>query len=54
MISNLNTNFLIESVVIIICEKQRVLSATVEYKLDNNDMMREGIGYKSVENYFIF
>ncbi|MEG1028244.1 MAG: PIG-L family deacetylase, partial [Oscillospiraceae bacterium] len=51
-ISNLNKNLLIENVSDNNSEKQRVLSATAEYKLDKGDMIREGIGYKSVSRLF--
>ncbi|MBU3137152.1 cell wall-binding repeat-containing protein [Clostridium gasigenes] len=51
-VSRLNTDFLIESVCDTNLEKQRVLSAAFEYSLDNKDMVREGIGYKSVERLF--
>ncbi|MDD7794540.1 cell wall-binding repeat-containing protein [Clostridium sp. 'White wine YQ'] len=33
-------------------EKDRVLKASKEYKLDRKDMIREGIGYKSVPGLF--
>ena len=34
-------------------EKKKVLNACSEYKLDSKDMIREGIGYKSVSKLFI-
>lgn len=33
-------------------EKQKIIKACNEYKLDNKDMIREGIGYKSVKSLF--
>ena len=33
-------------------EKESVLNAVEEYKLDNQDMIREGIGFKSVPGLF--
>lgn len=33
-------------------ERQKVINACNEYKLDNKDMIREGIGYKSVQSLF--
>ena len=45
-------NLLIESVADNNIEKESVLNALEEYKLDNKDMIREGIGYKSVPGLF--
>lgn len=47
-----NSKALIESVADNIGEKNKVLMACYEYKLDNKDMIREGIGYKSVPSLF--
>jgi len=44
--------FLVESVADNIDERNKVLGAIDEYKLDNGDMVREGIGYKSVKRLF--
>lgn len=33
-------------------EKNKIINACSEYKLDNKDMVREGIGYKSVSSLF--
>lgn len=33
-------------------EREKVINACNEYKLDNKDMIREGIGYKSVQSLF--
>lgn len=43
---------LIESIADNTEEKNKVLKACYEYKLDNKDMIREGIGYKSVSSLF--
>lgn len=43
---------LIESIADNVEEKNKVLSACYEYKIDNQDMIREGIGYKSVSSLF--
>lgn len=51
-ISALNKNLLIENIADNPQEKSRVLSAIEEYKLDKGDMIREGIGYKSVSRLF--
>ena len=51
-VSKLSRNLLIESISDTVEEKERVLSAAYEYKLDNKDMTREGIGYKSVGRLF--
>lgn len=50
--SNIQRKYLIESVADNSLEKQAVLDACNEYKLDNQDMIREGIGYKSVKSLF--
>lgn len=47
-----NSKALIESVADNIAEKNKVLMACYEYRLDNQDMIREGIGYKSVKSLF--
>ena len=47
-----NSTALIESVADNIDEKNKVLMACYEYRLDNQDMIREGIGYKSVKSLF--
>ena len=51
-VSQIKSDLLIESVSDTDLEKQKVLSAAYEYKLDNKDMIREGIGYKSVGGLF--
>lgn len=51
-VSNVNRNLLIESVSDNDAERQRVLNGAAEYKLDNGNMIREGIGYKSVSSLF--
>lgn len=51
-ISNIRRNHLIESIADDSLEKKAVLDACNEYKLDNKDMIREGIGYKSVRSLF--
>ncbi|GAB6168164.1 hypothetical protein JCM1393_06240 [Clostridium carnis] len=50
---NQKSNLLIESVSDNELEKQKVLNACEEYKLDNKDMVREGIGFKSVSSLFL-
>lgn len=45
-------DYLIEAVADNSNEREKVVQATNEYKLDNRDMIREGIGYKSVQNLF--
>lgn len=52
-ISGISRHQLIESVADNNGEKKKVLNACSEYKLDNKDMIREGIGYKSVSKLFI-
>lgn len=52
-ISGISRHKLIESVADNNEEKKKVLNACSEYKLDNKDMIREGIGYKSVSKLFI-
>lgn len=47
-----NQKALIESVSDNKKEKDKLIKAIKEYKLDNKDMVREGIGYKSVKNLF--
>lgn len=47
-----NKKALIESVSDDIDEKNKILMACYEYKVDNKDMIREGIGYKSVSSLF--
>lgn len=51
-VSKIPTNLLIDSHADNPIEKQKVLNACQEYKLDNRDMIREGIGYKSVPDLF--
>lgn len=51
-ISPIDKKILIESVADNNDEKSKVISAANEYKLDNKDMVREGIGYKSVGHVF--
>ncbi|MBE6055086.1 MAG: cell wall-binding protein [Clostridium sartagoforme] len=51
-VSKIPSNKLIESVSDNIAEKTKVLDACNEYMLDNKDMIREGIGYKSVPGLF--
>lgn len=51
-VSKIPTNQLIESVSDTTYEKNKVLSACNEYNVDNGDMVREGIGYKSVPGLF--
>lgn len=50
--SKIPVDYLIESVSDTEDERKRVIEACDEYKLDNKDMIREGIGYKSVEWMF--
>lgn len=52
-ISGILRHQLIESVADNTEEKKKVINACSEYKLDNKDMIREGIGYKSVSKLFI-
>lgn len=47
-----NNKLLIQSVSDNEYEKNKLLKACYEYKLDNGDMIREGIGYKSVSSLF--
>ncbi|VYU31161.1 cell wall-binding protein [Clostridium tertium] len=47
-----NKKLLINSIADTIDEKNKVLMACYEYRLDNKDMIREGIGYKSVASLF--
>ncbi|MDB1948008.1 cell wall-binding repeat-containing protein [Clostridium tertium] len=47
-----NNRLLIESISDNETEKNKILKACFEYKLDNRDMIREGIGYKSVSSLF--
>lgn len=51
-INNIPKTALIESVSDNDIEKTSVLNASKEYQLDNKDMIREGIGYKSVPGLF--
>lgn len=51
-VNKIPNNQLIESVSDNINEKNKVLQASDEYILDNKDMIREGIGYKSVPGLF--
>ncbi|WP_111931007.1 cell wall-binding repeat-containing protein [Clostridium tertium] len=51
-INNIPKTELIESVADNTIEKNSVLNACKEYELDNKDMIREGIGYKSVPGLF--
>jgi len=50
--SDKNNKLLIESIADNENEKNKVILACNEYKLDNKDMIREGIGYKSVQSLF--
>lgn len=50
--TNINNKLLIEGVSDNAEERQKILNACNEYKLDNKDMVREGIGYKSVKSLF--
>lgn len=52
-ISGISRSSLIESVADDEEEREKVLNACREYELDNKDMVREGIGYKSVSGLFI-
>ena len=52
-ISGISRSNLIESVADDEEERKKVLNACREYELDNKDMVREGIGYKSVRGLFI-
>lgn len=45
-------DYLIEAVADNSEEREKVIQAINEYKLDNADMVREGIGYKSVKSLF--
>ncbi|WP_288222146.1 cell wall-binding repeat-containing protein [uncultured Clostridium sp.] len=47
-----NNKLLIQSTSDNSSEKSKILKACYEYKLDNGDMIREGIGYKSVGSLF--
>ena len=47
-----SSKLVIESVSDNNSEKKKILAACNEYKLDNKDMIREGIGYKSVSSLF--
>lgn len=47
-----NSKLIIESISDNETEKNKILKACFEYKLDNRDMIREGIGYKSVSSLF--
>lgn len=47
-----NQKALIESISDNQKEKKKLLKAVEEYKLDNKDMIREGIGYKSIKSLF--
>lgn len=51
-INSIPKTYLIESVADNTLEKNLVLSACKEYEIDNKDMIREGIGYKSVPGLF--
>lgn len=46
------SDYLIEALADNNDEKEKVIQAINEYKLDNADMVREGIAYKSVKNLF--
>ena len=52
LIPNTNKKLLINSVADTEDEKSKVLMACYEYRVDNKDMVREGIGYKSVASLF--
>lgn len=52
LIPNTNKKLLINSVADTEDERNKVLMACYEYKVDNQDMVREGIGYKSVASLF--
>ncbi|MDU5108521.1 PIG-L family deacetylase [Clostridium sp.] len=52
LIPNYNNKLLIQSTSDNLNEKSKILKACYEYKLDNGDMIREGIGYKSVGSLF--
>lgn len=52
MVSGIPKKDLIESIADNQEEKEKVLRACNEYVLDNKDMVREGIGYKSVSSLF--
>ncbi|GAA0770828.1 hypothetical protein GCM10008908_14210 [Clostridium subterminale] len=52
-ISGISRSNLIESVADDDEEREKVLNACREYELNNKDMVREGIGYKSVRGLFI-
>lgn len=52
LIPSKGNKLLIESIADNDIEKNKVILATNEYKLDNKDMIREGIGYKSVKTLF--
>lgn len=52
IISNNSNKLLIQSISDNNKERSKVINACNEYKLDNKDMIREGIGYKSVQALF--
>ena len=45
-------DYLIEAVADDSSEREKVIQATDEYRVNNGDMIREGIGYKSVQGLF--
>ena len=47
-----NSKLLIQSISDNKQEREQILNACYQYKLDNSDMVREGIGYKSVSSLF--
>ena len=47
-----NYKFQIESITDNGQEKNKILNACNEYKLDNKDILREGMGYKSIKTLF--
>lgn len=52
LIPNNSNKLLIQSISDNNKERSKVINACNEYKLDNKDMVREGIGYKSVQSLF--
>lgn len=52
LIPNNNQKLLIQSIADNKFEREKVINACNEYKLDKKDMIREGIGYKSVQSLF--
>ena len=47
-----NEKLLIENISDNSIERDKIVNACFEYRLDNKDMIREGIGYKSVQSLF--